>query len=283
MFSAFAFAFTFTLASFACGSKPTVVPVSESATNPVSQLPIPKDSPAIHLVTKTDNDNVIEISVVGRKWTWDFSYGSGDREFSADELHVPVGRVVHLSLQSEDVLHAFAIAEFGAKVDVIPGRTTSLTFQADQIGKYSFACDEYCGKFHTEMRGTLYVDSRAQYEEWLRRMNEKYGDDCRDFSEPKQYNCLVRQGEQVYATYGCKQCHSIDGSKGIGPTFAAIWGANRSFSDGSVGTVDKDYIRESVRTPMAKIHIGFRPIMPAFAKKLEDRHLAALIKWMQQL
>src|SRR5665213_2324344 len=97
----------------------------------------------------------IEIFVTGRQWMWKVQHPEGPREI--DELHVPVGRPVKLTITSEDVIHDFFIPAFRVKKDAIPGRYTSLWFTATETGKFHLFCAQYCGAFHAGMGGWVTV------------------------------------------------------------------------------------------------------------------------------
>ena len=98
----------------------------------------------------------MEIYVVGKQWMWKAQHMDGQREIN--ELHVPVGRPVKLTMGSEDVIHSFYIPAFRVKADVIPGRYNVLWFTATKPGRYHLFCAEYCGTKHSGMIGWVYVD-----------------------------------------------------------------------------------------------------------------------------
>ena len=92
-----------------------------------------------------------EISVVGKQWMWKIQHSNGKQEIN--NLHVPVGRPVKLNMISEDVIHSFYIPAFRVKQDVLPGRYTSMWFEASKPGRYHLFCAEYCGTSHSQMGG----------------------------------------------------------------------------------------------------------------------------------
>src|SRR5580693_8077833 len=98
-----------------------------------------------------------EIFVIGKQWMWHIQHPEGPREIN--ELHVPVNQPVQLTMTSQDVLHDFYIPAFRVKKDVVPGRYTSLWFQATKTGTYHLFCGQYCGADHAEMLGWVYVMS----------------------------------------------------------------------------------------------------------------------------
>src|SRR5579862_6800429 len=97
----------------------------------------------------------MEIFVTGKQWMWKVEHPEGQREIN--ELHVPLGRPVKLTMTSEDVIHDFFVPAFRVKKDVLPGRYTSLWFTATETGRYHLFCAQYCGAFHAGMGGWIIV------------------------------------------------------------------------------------------------------------------------------
>src|SRR6266566_7413983 len=97
----------------------------------------------------------MEIFVTGKQWMWKAEHPEGQREIN--ELHVPLGRPVKLTMTSEDVIHDFFVPAFRVKKDVLPGRYTVAWFQATQTGEYRLLCTQYCGTDHAVMGGWVIV------------------------------------------------------------------------------------------------------------------------------
>lgn len=116
----------------------------------------------------------VTVHVTGSQFVWQFTYPGPDGRFGAgqdlksDSLHVPVGKVVRLVLQSEDVIHDFFVPEFRLKQDAVPGRKIPAWFEATKVGTYEIACSQLCGPSHFNMRGELVVQSEADYNAWLK-------------------------------------------------------------------------------------------------------------------
>jgi cytochrome c oxidase subunit II len=100
-------------------------------------------------------DDAINMYVVGKQWMWKIQHPEGQREIN--ELHIPVGRPVKLTMTSEDVIHSFFVPAFRTKQDVLPGRYTMTWFEATKPGKYHLFCSQYCGMKHSGMIGWIYV------------------------------------------------------------------------------------------------------------------------------
>ena len=116
----------------------------------------------------------VTVHVTGSQFVWQFTYPGPDGRFGAgqdlksDSLHVPVGKVVRLELQSEDVIHDFFVPQLRLKQDLVPGRKIPAWFEATKVGTYEIACSQLCGPSHFNMRGELVVQSEADYSAWLK-------------------------------------------------------------------------------------------------------------------
>jgi cytochrome c oxidase subunit II len=214
--------------------------------------------------------NAIEIQVKAKKWVWEFEYPDGMR--SLNSLHVPVNRPVRLVMMSDDVIHSFFVPTFRVKMDVLPRRYTELWFQPTQAGAHQVFCTEYCGKGHSDMLARVHVDDEATYQKWLVEGDEEI-----------QKMPLPELGKLTYENAGCATCHSLDGSRGQGPSWKGIFGATHTFADGTTGVVDENYIRESVLEPHAKVVQGFEPVMPTYKGLLRDRQVLGVIEYIKQM
>jgi cytochrome c oxidase subunit 2 len=218
---------------------------------------------------KVAPEGAYEIQVTGQKWQWFFTYPNGHVE---GNLHVPVDEPVKLVMTSEDVIHSLYIPAFRTKMDLVPGRYTTTWFEATKPGTYVLFCAEYCGTGHSDMGALVIVHPPGEFEAWLADAGNIV-----DRMSPSQ------AGELLYNTRGCKQCHSIDGSAGIGPTFKGVFGHSYPMKDGEQVTADENYIRESILDPQAKIVAGFDPVMPTYKGKLKDNEITAIIEFIKTL
>jgi len=208
-----------------------------------------------------------EINVTAEKWLWTFSYPNGT--VSPSKLVVPRGRPVRLVMSSKDVLHSFFVPEFRIKHDVIPGTYTTLWFEALEAKDTALLCTEYCGTGHSDMLATVSVVEEAQFQEFL----ESGGDDKN--TPPAEL------GKQLYTTWGCATCHSINGTRQQGPTFKGLFGRTESLADGSSVKADEAYIKESILLSNAKVVAGFQPVMPVFQGVLKERQVDALVAFIK--
>jgi cytochrome c oxidase subunit 2 len=185
--------------------------------------------------------NAMEVSVVGKRWMWKLQHMTGQREIN--ELHVPVGTPVKLTLTSEDVIHSFFVPAFRIKQDAVPGRYTSIWFQATKAGRYHLFCAEYCGTQHSGMIGSVVVLEPHEFQAWL--------------AGSTGSQTPVAAGEKLFKDMACLTCHRGD-SGARGPSLAGVFGRPVRLGDGSTVTADESYLRESIVTPNAFISPGYR-------------------------
>ncbi len=211
-------------------------------------------------------DNAMPIYVVGKQWMWKVQHLEGQREIN--ELHVPVGRPVRLTMTSEDVIHSFFIPAFRIKQDVVPGRYSTLWFNPTKPGQYHLFCAEYCGTRHSGMIGSIYVMEPQEYEAWL--------------SGGAPSGSLSDMGHKIFEQYGCANCHRTD-SSGRCPNLTGLFGTTVQLTGGGRVKADEAYIRESILQPMAKIVAGYEPIMPTFQGQLTEEQVLELIEFVKSL
>jgi cytochrome c oxidase subunit 2 len=149
--------------------------------------------------------NALEIDVRGYQWWWRFGYPqpNGDTVFTANEIHVPVGRPVVLKLSSADVIHSFWIPQMGGKRDVVPGRTNEIVFTPLEEGVYLGQCAEFCGSSHALMKMRLVAHKPADFQKWLAHQ-------AQPAAEPTDSAVMV--GKKLVTAGACAGCHTIDGT-----------------------------------------------------------------------
>ncbi len=218
--------------------------------------------------TRTFPTDGLEISVIGKQWSWDMVYPTGKQV--TNELVVPVGMPVVLNMTSLDVLHSFYVPSFRVKQDVVPGKRTKLWFQSDKLGEYELFCTEYCGTAHSGMIGKVRVVTKPEYDVWIQK--------------DKSTMTPAELGRDHYTSKGCVACHSLDGSVKVGPSLKGVWGAQVKHTDGSVDTFDEEYFRESVLNPQAKFVEGFGGvIMPSYQGLVTEQEINELIEFLKTL
>jgi cytochrome c oxidase subunit 2 len=211
----------------------------------------------------------MEVYVVGKQWMWKFQHQTGQREIN--ELHVPVGARVKLTMTTEDVIHSFYVPAFRIKQDVVPGRYLQTWFEATKAGKYYLFCTEYCGTNHSGMGGYVYVMEPAAYQQWL--------------AGGTGSESAASQGQKLFQQRGCASCHQVEagGQQGRGPTLYGIFGKQQQVEGGTTVTVDEAYIRESILNPQARIAAGFQNIMPTFQGQLSEEQILQLVAYVRSL
>jgi cytochrome c oxidase subunit 2 len=211
-------------------------------------------------------DETLQIYGVGKRWMWKFQHIDGQREIN--ELHVPVGRSVKVTLTSEDVIHDLYLPAFRVKTDVIPGRYMTLWFNATKAGEYHLFCAEYCGTKHSGMVGRVIVMEPAAYQAWL--------------SGGAGELSLAARGQRAFQDLACHTCHMADAS-GRGPSLDRLFGSQVKLADGSTVVADEAYLRESILNPQAKLVAGYQPLMPTFQGLVNEETLMGLIEHIKSL
>jgi len=248
-------------------------------------------------------EGAYDIGVQAFKWGWTMDYGAGTFH---PELHVVKDEPTKLSMRSTDVIHSLFVPAFRAKKDIVPGRYNYMWFkptvaservteeelakakkQSEGNGtwdydKYQFTsdgyrffdlyCTEYCGKNHSIMQTAVVVhETQVELDAWIK-ANSSRGDVD-----------MIEWGELLYNRRGCAGCHSIDGSKLVGPSFKDLYGSQHALQSGSDVLVDDNYVRESIIDPKAKIVAGYQPVMPSYKGQLSDDDIASIIEYLKTL
>lgn len=165
------------------------------------------------VASRTDgsvNPNAVQVAATGHQWWWEISY-PGTGVVTANEIHIPVGRPVQVSVRTADVIHSFWIPELNRKIDMVPGQVNRVTLQTDRPGRYVGICAEYCGVQHAHMRLVVIAQSARDYDAFIRQA----GSDRVPPSSP-----AARRGEQVFLGNACAACHRLRGTRAaarIGP------------------------------------------------------------------
>lgn len=225
----------------------------------------------VYLINAVAPDHAMEINVTAQKWAWNFKYNDGQ---SSNDLYVPAGQPVKLIMKSKDVLHSFFVPDFRVKSDVIPGRYTTVWFEAIEPGTHNIFCTEYCGREHSGMYRTVHVLSA---EDFAKKKSDGFE------GRPEGQDPAV-WGKQLYSKYGCNACHGLnEGEVKVGPSFYGIYGRKGETTTGESYVANEEYIRESIMEPMAKIVKGYAPAMPSFKDQIGDDQMDALISFMKTL
>ena len=228
-----------------------------------------------------------EVQVTGQKWSWTFEHPKYGATQVA-ELTVPVNTPVRLLMTSNDVVHSAWIPDFRVKMDVIPGRYTSLWFEATAVGDYSLNCTEYCGKDHSKMIATVHVVPVEEFEPTMVKLASEYEDMTVGQLPAYAINRLYNR---------CQSCHTLDGTESTGPSFKGLWDrckdGNITFTSGeklssllgeaTTYEVPENYIRSSIVDPQGHIVQGYLGSMPSFQGQLKDKQITAIIEMFKHL
>ncbi len=207
-----------------------------------------------------------EIEVVGHRYWWEVAYPDFE---TANEIHIPVGEPVELTLESEDVIHSVWVPELAGKVDMVPGRTNRLTLEADEAGTYVGRCAEYCGLQHTWMQFTVIAHEPDDYQRW-------YDDASQDRAEPT--SATARDGREVFLASSCVGCHTIRGvseSGEIAPDLTNL--AERE----EIGAGIAENTDEHVRAFIANAQT-IKPGAQMPPQSLSDDELDALVAYLRE-
>ena len=218
---------------------------------------------------RVDPDATI-VKVTGSQWSWKFEYPATG--VVSDQLHIPVGKQVLLQMTSSDVIHSFWVPEFRVKQDLLPGRTTELRITPTIIGSYKVRCAELCGTSHAFMEKPVIVTSQADYEAWM----------TEQVALAAALDTPEGRGQALVTTSGCAGCHSINGTKMVGPTWLGLAGSQVQLSDGSTITADDAFLAESILNPQARIVAGFenKQMVPF---SFTDQQIADIIAYIKTL
>lgn len=217
--------------------------------------------------------DALTVNVTAQQWYWTFQYENG--KTTKDELVVPVDKPVKLVMKSKDVLHSFFIPAMRVKRDAIPSGYTYISFRPVKTGVYQSYCTEYCGDKHSAMLATARVVSQAEFDQWVNDRSEELA---------LMSKSPADQGKALYVAKGCNGCHSLDGSRIVGPSFLKLWGRKEKTSGGQEVEADENYISESILNPNAKIVEGYPPnVMPSYAGQLGDDQIGQLIAFIKTL
>lgn len=210
--------------------------------------------------------DAMPVQVIARQWSWLFVYENG---VQSDVLKIPLNRPVKLILTSQDVIHSLFIPAFRIKEDCVPGMKTHLWFNANEAGTYDIFCTEYCGVGHSHMLSKVIAMPVGDFESWYK---------------TSQAAAPPDKGHELLQSKGCLGCHTIDGTKKIGPTLKGIFGKTVTvLTNGKEREVivDEEYLERSILKPEADIVKGYPPVMPAML--LTEEESEAIVHYLERL
>lgn len=257
--------------------------------------------------------DAMELKINAMKWSWTATYPNGAKSPETQPLsyhkdpetgvvtkgldfpifYVPEDTHVKLKMVSADVIHSFWIPDFRTKLDVVPNRYTGFGFKTPKLNADDFHqdeitgeamiardmwvfCAEYCGDEHSRMAATIRVVPRDTYQEKLA-----------TWSAPKD---PITHGMQLWQSM-CKICHTVDGTKNTGPTWAQAtvdgvqygYGYDVQLSDGTTHPRDDNYYRQSILDPNSQVVNGYTAAMPSFGAQLSEEDIDHIIAYIKTL
>jgi cytochrome c oxidase subunit 2 len=206
------------------------------------------------------------VRVVGHQWWWEYEYPD-QQVVTANELHLPVGAPLQVSLQAVDVIHSFHVPQFGWMRDTVPGKTNQMSILVDRPGTYAGTCNQYCGLQHAWMRVVVVAESPDVFATWVQQQRQPVAPSG-------------GRGEQVYTQHTCVNCHTINGLAGqtrVGPDLTHL-GSRQTLGTGVLRNTPAN-LRQWIRNA-SSVKPGV--LMPAF-QNLSDDDLTALVDYLESL
>jgi cytochrome c oxidase subunit II len=225
---------------------------------------------------KNPPKDAFKIESTARMWSWSFKYPNGK---ITDTLFVPLNKAVNINLVSTDVIHSMYIPAFRIKQDIVPGNTNFLWFIAEKQGTYNLFCAEYCGLRHAYMTSSVVVMPQPEFDKWYK--------DTSQVVAVSTGGKKVLPGLNIIKRNGCVACHSLDGSKIVGPSFKGIFGEKTTVMVNGKEmqvNVDENYIMESVFEPNAKVVKGYQQgLMQPFKGQITNEEIKEIAEYLKSL
>lgn len=220
----------------------------------------------------------LEVTVHSKMWAWSFEYGNGKL---VPDLVLPADTNVRLTLTSDDVLHGFYVPDYRIQVDTVPGLKTEAWLRTAQPGVSIILCTVYCGTAHSNMLAKLYVVAPEVYQDWYEGKDIDLKAAIPSLASLPGEKGPVRD---LLQTTGCLSCHSLDGSKGAGPSFKGRFGTDTELvvaGETRTVKVDRAYLVEAIKEPGASIVKGYPDIMPK--EDLSEDEVEGIALWLEGL
>jgi cytochrome c oxidase subunit 2 len=212
----------------------------------------------------------IVVKTIAKMWEWNFEYSNGKQ---SKELVVPINKPIKCNLVSLDVIHGFFVPAFRVKEDVVPGKNNSAWFIPKELGEYEIMCTAYCGLKHSFMESKVIVVTEDRFKKWLDSLPE---------------NKVEPEGLTLIKNNACTGCHSLDGTKGIAPTFNKLYGSKVIVlnEEGVEKEVDADefYLNQSIIDPDVKVVKGYKGgIMRSYKGTISKENIKKIIEYLKTL
>ena len=226
---------------------------------------------------KNPPDEAMHVKTIARMWDFKFQYENGK---ITDTLYVPINEPVILDLVALDVLHALYIPAFRVKEDMVPGQDKVMWFIPGTEGEFDLFCTEYCGLEHSYMFTSVKVMPKEEFEAWI-------ADTTAVAPVVDSETSLADQGLEILRRNGCNACHSMDGSKLVGPSYLGGWGNSRTVMTGREErdvTIDSTYIKKSIFDPNADVVKGYnKGLMLSYEGMVSEEEVGLIIEYLKAL
>jgi len=225
--------------------------------------------------------NALEITVTGHQWWWEYEY-TDLGIVTANEMHIPVGQDVFLTLQADDtdVIHSFWVPRLSGKRDVVPGHINTLTISADETGLFLGQCAEFCGLSHANMRLRVQAHEPADFDAWA-------AGQLAAANIPAEGDSQAAEGWELFISKGCSACHTVNGTEavggGINPGPDLTHFAQRDTFAGALFDRTEENLRSWLANPseMKAMEPDLNRGMPNLG--LSDEEITALVAFIQGL
>jgi cytochrome c oxidase subunit II len=224
---------------------------------------------------QTAPKDAMEVTVYARMWNFSYEYENGKR---TDTLYLPKDKPVKLNLKAMDVLHSLYIPAFRVKQDMVPNKENNfMWFEPQRVGMFEIYCAEYCGLQHSYMYSYVKVMEDSAFQSFIA--------DTTLVAANASIDAPGATGKRIMQNIGCFACHTLDGTKLVGPSFKGIWGAEHTVVTGKETrkvTVDEEYIKSSIYDPNADVVEGFmKGLMVSYQGQLSEDDIANIIEYLK--
>ncbi|HEY6914539.1 MAG TPA: cytochrome c oxidase subunit II [Paludibacter sp.] len=223
------------------------------------------------LPMRTVPKDAMHVKAIGKMWKWTFEY-EGNKQ--SDTLVLPINKAVKVDLVSNDVLHGFSVPAFRIKEDVVPYKKNYAWFIPGELGDFDLFCTVYCGLSHSYMYAIIRIVPQKDFDKWVTALPVKKAQDS-------------NAGYATLEKNGCLACHSIDGSKTVGPSFKGLYGSSVDVMTNGTKRkikVDEAYVKSSVFEPNADVVVDYQQgVMKSYKGIITDKDIQSINEYLKNL
>ncbi|HET7733239.1 MAG TPA: cytochrome c oxidase subunit II [Paludibacter sp.] len=223
------------------------------------------------LPMRTVPKDAMHVKAIGKMWKWTFEY-EGNKQ--SDTLVLPINKAVKVDLISTDVLHGFSVPAFRIKEDVVPYKKNYAWFIPGELGDFDLFCTVYCGLSHSYMYAIIRIVPQKDFDKWVAALPVKKAQDS-------------NAGYATLEKNGCLACHSIDGSKTVGPSFKGLYGLSVDVMTNGTKRkikVDESYVKSSIFEPNADVAVDYQQgVMKSYKGIITDKDIQAINEYLKNL